>query len=75
MYVCMYDERVSAKLRVTEKSAYESSLIQKIAYIYIQYIYIYIYLAGFSKRLSTVTGPVSRVLPPLPPKLSSPKLS
>ena len=31
----------SAKLRVTGKSAYESSLIQKNAYIYI-YIYIYI---------------------------------
>ena len=33
------------------------------------------YLAGFSKRLSTVTSPVSRELPPPPPpKLSSPKL-
>ena len=31
------------KLRVTGKSVYESSLIQKIAYIYI-YIYIYIYV-------------------------------
>ena len=29
-------------------------------------IYIYIYLAGFSKRLSTVTSPMSRVSPPLP---------
>ena len=32
------------------------------------------YLAGFSKRLSTVTSPVFRVPPPPPPKLSSPKL-
>ena len=33
------------------------------------------YLAGFSKRLSTVTSPVSRIPPPpFPPKLSSPKL-
>ena len=32
------------------------------------------YLAGFSKRLSTVTSLVSRVPPPPPPKLSSPKL-
>ena len=32
------------------------------------------YLAGFSKRLSTVTSLVSRVPPPRPPKLSSPKL-
>ena len=31
-------------------------------------------LVGFSKRLSTVTSPVSRVPPPPPPKLSSPKL-
>ena len=37
------DERVSGKLRVTGKSAYESSLTQKIAYIYI-YIYIYHYM-------------------------------
>ena len=28
--------------------------------------YIYVYLAGFSKRLSTVTGPVSPVPPPPP---------
>ena len=34
------------------------------------------YLAGFLKRLSTVTSPVSRIPPPppFPPKLSSPKL-
>ena len=33
------------------------------------------YLAGISKRLSTLTSPVSRVPhPPFPPKLSSPKL-
>ena len=33
IYIYLSDERVSAKLRVTGKSAYESSLIQKIAYM------------------------------------------
>ena len=48
------DERVSAKLRVTGKSAYESSLTQKIAYIY---VYIYIY-----NRIEQCTLPVTTIM-------------